>query len=157
MLDTTRLTKIITTTTAQFRKGEVTTTKTMPNGIEVTDVYMMPHIDEASKGLVMVDMWFIEVGVKQEMAQEYRDELVSLLKEWPEDTPLSGGLSYIVFGGVLGSQDLALMLMALGSVLGFWKVITPKVFGDIDKAMADELAGSGFIMASGYIPEVQHA
>lgn len=150
MFDRERLTKIITESTIQYRKGEPVTTKTVGN-ITVHDVYMMPHTSEAEKGLELVDMWFINVGVKRIEAEKHREELVAILNEWPDD-PLSGGLSYISFGGTLGSQDLALMLMALGKFLGFWKVVTPAMFGDIGEEKANELAGRGFIMASGYNP-----
>lgn len=146
---------ILRVTTQQYRKGEMETTKQV-GGITVTDIYMMPHVADADPNLVMVDVWFINVGVDKAEAEKHRDELVALLNEWPTEQPLTSGLSYITIGGELGSQDYALCLIALGSVLGFWKVITPALLG-ADKAKGDELAGSGFIMAGGYKPEKAHA
>lgn len=152
MFDPSKVCDIIRQSTRQFRKGEELTKKVV-GGIEVTDIYMMPHIDDApTDGLIMVDVWFIYVGVDKTVAESKRDELVALLNEWPTGQPLASGLSYMTIGGELGSQDYALCLIALGSVLGLWKVITPAFLVGDDKAKGDELAGGGFIMASGYTP-----
>jgi hypothetical protein len=143
--------KLLDEVTTMFRKGEEVITKQVGN-ITVTDVYMMPHVSEASAALEIVDVWFINVGVDAGKAAAKRDELADLLAEWPQDTPLTGGLSYIAFGGILGSQDYALRLMAAGKVMGFWKIIHPGVFG-FEGDEANRMAEAGFVMASGYNPE----
>jgi hypothetical protein len=154
--DVSRLNKIVMEVAHQFRKGDAVIHEEKP-GLLVTHVYMMPHVSEATPGLEMVDMWFINVGVDKDKAEAHRDELVAILNEWPVKSgaqPLDGGLSYISIGATVGSQDLALMFMAVGKILGFWKVITPEILGmKAGDPKGEELAGLGFVMASGYNPE----
>lgn len=148
-----RFNQIILACTTEYRKGEAVIHEEKP-GLLVTHVYMMPHVSEATPGLEMVDMWFINVGVDKDKAEAHRDELVAILNEWPVTQPLDGGLSYISIGATVGSQDLALMFLAVGKVLGFWKVITPEILGmKAGDPKGEELAGLGFVMASGYNPE----
>jgi hypothetical protein len=54
--------------------------------------------------------------------------------------------------GWMGDQSLALRTMAAGQIAGLWKVITPKTLG-IDGSEADQLAGAGMVMTSGYNPD----
>jgi hypothetical protein len=68
--------------------------------------------------------------------------------EYPSFDRLVGGPSYIEIGGELGSQDLALRLIGLGALVELWPVITPKIMGLTGKD-AQDLAGSGFVMAGG--------
>lgn len=147
-----RLYEIITETAHLYRKGEAATVHEK-NGIQIVDLYMMPHIDEASPELEIVDMWFVNVGVRKELAQQHRDELVLILQPWQAD--LEKGLSYIHIGGLLGSQDMALLLMAIGKVLGFWSIITPEFLASavgVSQTELNELAGRGFIMCDGFRP-----
>lgn len=160
--DPNRICAILAEVSQEFRKGEAVTEKVTGN-VRVTDVYMMPHVSEAQPGLEMVDVWFINVGVDKTKALTRRDELVALLGEWPTEQPLASGLSYITMGGELGSQDMALRLIGVGTTLGFWNVISPAFLmavpgkePGISKEKADELAGGGFVMASGYRPEKAH-
>lgn len=149
-----RICEIVKEVSGQFRKTAEMITSEEHAGLTVQHVYMMPHTSEAPEGLEMVDVWFIKVGVKKAAAEAKRAELVALLDEWPTKHPLSGGLSYITIGGELGSQDLALMLLAVGKVLGFWKIMSPAIVGmKPGDPTADEMAGMGFVMASGYRPE----
>lgn len=55
--------------------------------------------------------------------------------------------SYLEVGAWIGDQGLALSLMGLGSVLGLWKLLTPKtVLGkDISLDLEQQMAGMGFI------------
>lgn len=64
---------------------------------------------------------------------------------------VSGGPSYIEWGGYIGDQGLAMQTMAAGQVAGLWRVITPKMLG-IEGPEADQLAGNGMVMTSGYQP-----
>lgn len=160
MFNPKRIIEIIRETTTQFRKGEAVTQSTR-SGITTIDVYMMDHVSKAPAGLEMVDTWFFMTGVDKAKAESHREELIKLLEDW-DGQPLEQGLSYISFGYSLGSQDLALMFMALGQVLGFWRIATPAIFmpenpteNDITKA--NDLAGSGFVMATGYTPEKTNA
>jgi len=155
--------EILRETTGQFRKGnifegspELVAQAEAGIGDEglrgggVLEVYAMPHESEAD-GLEKVDMHFVTVAVNKAKAEARRAELIGLLNAYPAPDRLAGGPSYIEVGGELGDQGAAFELFALGKVLGFWDVITPETFGAIGD-QARQLAGSGFIMCTGYTP-----
>lgn len=113
----------------------------------------------------LVDVHFFVVSVDMREAEHRRDELIAILNEWPPDPAyqpenrLAVGPSYIELGAqvgtMMGQQD-ALRLMALGHALGIWQLITPQTFlPNIGQEEADQLAGRGFVMISGYRPESQ--
>ena len=88
-----------------------------------------------------------------EKAESHRDEFVALLDEYPDPDTLATGPSYIALGADLGDQGMALCFMALGKALGLWNVITPAFFG-MTGTEADNAAGNGFVMITGYsIPD----
>jgi len=147
-MDTNRLYSILGTTTRQFRKGEQITQKTV-GGMRIMDVYAMPHESEAADGVEKVDCHFVVVGVDKKEAERRKDELVEVLKTYPEPERLAGGPSYIEVGAEIGDQGSALELFALGQVLGMWKVLTPKEIG-VYGPEADDLAGRGFVLMSGW-------
>ena len=147
-MDTKRLFEILNETTAEFRHGPEKTTEEK-DGYEVINVYAMPHVSQANEELEKVDCHFIVVGVDKEKAKQYREELIDILKTYPQLDRLMGGPSYIEVGGEIGSQDGALRLFALGKVLKFWDVIIPASLG-FTGAEADSLAGRGYVMISGF-------
>lgn len=55
--------------------------------------------------------------------------------------------SYLEVGGFVGDQGLAMMLMGLGSILGLWKLLTPRtVFGNLlPDATVQQMAGAGYV------------
>ena len=144
-MDTAKLYEILRKTCSQLRKGEV-----VEHSPGVTEVYMMPKEDDpAFAEQVKVNMHFITVAVNKTVAEAERDSLIELLNNWPEPEMLAGGPSYIAVGGVIGDQGAAFELFALGKVLGIWDIITPEVFG-IKGEQADQMAGAGYIMCTGY-------
>jgi hypothetical protein len=62
---------------------------------------------------------------------------------------VKGGPSYITWGAWVGDQTAALMLMGAGQYAGMWEVVTPGKLG-ITGEKADELAGLGLVMTSGW-------
>lgn len=116
-------------------------------------MYAMPHESEVDEGegdiWRKVDVHFVQIGVRRDKAEAHREELRSLLSEYPEPERLKSGPSYIEVGAVIGDQGMALKLFALGEVLGFWKVITPGTLR-LTGVQADEAAGAGFVMISGF-------
>jgi hypothetical protein len=140
-------------TTKEFRKGEEVEESIYGGvgvgGFGVVDIYAMPHVSTA-KGLELVDCVFIVVGVDNAMADIVKDDLIGLLNDYPNPDRLAAGPSYMEVGAVLDSQDYALRLFALRQVLGLWKVITPGTMGVVEASIARQMAGSGFIMISGY-------
>ena len=93
------------------------------------------------------DVCFFWVSTKEDPTKE---ALLALLeKYYPEMDRLRMGPSYIEIGAALGSQQVALLLLGLGELVGLWEVISPKTFGITDPQKAQELAGWGFVMCSG--------
>jgi hypothetical protein len=132
-----------------FRKGEAVTTRTIGGGVmEVTEIFAMPHVDQAAPDLRMVDVHFMKIGVDPIGAELHRDDLQAIL--YPHRHDLVLGPSYLAIAGMLEiEQDFAFAVMAMGEVLGIWRVITPATFG-LTGEHADGAAGSGYIMISGY-------
>ncbi|MBU6431427.1 MAG: hypothetical protein KGJ58_04075 [Patescibacteria group bacterium] len=157
-----RLCQILRETTAQLRKGEEIegdpklvdavnfkegdNLDKLPGG---SHIYAMPHESQAKDGIEKVDLHFIVVGVDKAKAEQYKDELVAILKTYPQPERLAGGLSYIEVGGEIGDQGAVFQLFALGKVLGLWDVITPEKLG-ITGPEANQMAGMGFVMMSGF-------
>jgi hypothetical protein len=149
MMNLDQLYNILSRTTAQFRKGEAVV-KEQKNGVAVTHIYGMPHVDEAKRPDVeLVDLHFVVIGVDTSAAAAARGELIAVLAEYPDLERLKGGPSYIEVGAVIGDRGATFQLFALGKVLKLWTVITPTMLG-FEGAQADEMAGSGFVMMSGY-------
>jgi hypothetical protein len=120
----------------------------------VVEMFAMPHVSEVQKGrpdMTSVDMVFIDIAVDETKAKKHRDEIVSILNEYPDMERLKGGPSYIELGATVGDQGLALQLMAVGSVLGLWDIISGKTMGMTDE-QARDAAGVGFLLISGYSP-----
>lgn len=96
-----------------------------------------------------VDCHFVKVGVNKYLAESRKEELISLLKTYPDQERLKGGPGYIEVGGVVGDQGDAFRLFALGEVLGFWEVVTPGRLG-IKGEDAKMMAGRGGVMITGF-------
>ena len=105
---------------------------------------MMPHESEAQEDLEKVDCHFVIIGVDKDLAKQCKEKLVSILEDYPNPEHLQGEASYIDVGAVLGSQDAALRLFALGKVLGLWELVIPSVIG-IEGDLAEEMARRGFV------------
>ena len=147
-MDLNRLHEIINATTIQLRKG-MQVEGDNHSGITTVDIYDMPHVDDLKPGIETVDMEFVVIGVKKDVAEGYREELIEILKTYPQPERLKGGPSYIEVGAEIGDQGAAFQLFALGKVLELWNVITPAFFGM--KGMdAQQFAGSGGIMITGF-------
>lgn len=132
-------------TTRLLRAGEEVTTE-KHGGVTVTTIDAMPPASDAQPDETIVDCVLVKVGVTN--AENARDDLVAWLKTL-DQAYLAQGPSYIWFGGEIGDQGLAFQLMALGQVLGLWKVMTPAVLG-FTGDVARELAGSGFVVIDGF-------
>jgi hypothetical protein len=139
--------KILSECTVQLRKGAAVTESDV-GAVHVTEVFDAPHESE-SDGLTKVDVHFVTIGVDRAKADAARAALADELASYPNG--LDRGPSYIEVGAELGDQGAALSLFGLGQVLGFWKVITPEALG-ITGDRARQLAGSGFVMCSGFTP-----
>lgn len=140
------LTDLILETTTVYRKGAPVTHETVGN-VAVTHVFGYDPVPDDGQHF-LVDVHFVTVGVHG-VEGETTERLKEALKAYPEPERLAGGPSYIEIGGVLGDQELALRLFALGEACGVWEVVTPKKL-HITGPQADEMAGRGFVMCTGY-------
>ena len=140
--------------TTMYRKGEVIAVQDR-FGIKRVDVYAMPHVQEAPPDEMRVDVHFCVVGVNMRRARQHAGGFTALLAAYPTEAwgyptqSLQDGPSYISVGAVVGSQDNALRMFAMGEALGMWKVLTPEVLG-ITGEEADVFAGRGLVMMSGW-------
>lgn len=115
--------------------------------VVVTEVTAFP---EAEPDRAIADVHFVGVAARD---LPDRDTLVGTVVSacgegefqamQPKD--LAGGPSYVVLGGWLGSQDLALMLIGAVELAGVADAITPGRLG-IKGPEGDNLAGLGMVM-----------
>ena len=142
-MDLRKLYEIIEATTIPLRNGERMQRRQQGN-LDVVEVFDMPHRNEiVDEGIKKVDLLLMSVGVVN--AQKYRDELVEVMSEYPDQERLANGPSYIEVAGVIGDQGHALRLFALGKALGLWDVFTPLNLHIAEDA-AIEMAGLGYVM-----------
>jgi hypothetical protein len=79
-----------------------------------------------------------------------KDTLIALIKEHEGefcDLDLLDSCihNYIDLGAWIGSQELALRLMGLGSLLGVWTLLSPRGMGVISDELATKLAQIGYL------------
>lgn len=90
-----------------------------------------------------VDLTFFKVALIGEPSKDEFEELTAdiseLLKEGTE-------IGYMQLGGMLGDQGMALQVMAIGDLLGVWKVNSPEsMLPFMDAEMKMQMAGQGMI------------
>lgn len=153
-MNTKRLFEILSETTRQYRKGPAIV-ESISGQVRVVEIFAMEESSAIPSNFEQVDCHFFIVGVDKELANKHKDEFIEILSGWPLEyqgqaiTRLEEGPSYILVGGILGDQGVALQLFALGEVLGLWKVMTPESLG-VSGELANEFAGRGLIMIDGF-------
>lgn len=116
-----------------------------------TAVNQLTGAGEAPAGKPIADLIFFTVWLDNESAtnvQALRDAIKAHSGSFGDCDPFDGKEhNYLELGGWAGDQGAALNLMGIGSLLGFWKLLTPKtMFGDlVTDALAKDLAGSGYV------------
>lgn len=150
-IDATRLYEIVHECAEPLRKGEkVEVTRSSKfDKIEVFD-YKPTNEASATKDFEKVDMVFFDVLVNKKKAELRKEEIASILENYPDQSRLAGGPSYIEFSPSCGlEQQEGLMLMAIGKTLGLWGIVTPGTL-HIEGQEALRLAGNGMVMIEGY-------
>jgi len=110
-------------------------------------------------GTELIDAWAVII-LWTEKVHEYEDEMVELLRDWPNTSwgqpvpPLGQEINYLQAGAILGDQGMAFMLFAFGKLLDWWQILEPcSVLGLAkDDPLAQQMAGSGMVAISGYKP-----
>jgi hypothetical protein len=141
-------------TTVIMRKGEVVK-ESKAGPVDVTTIDAFPSAEEVdTSSLTVVDCHFISIGVDKAKAETHRSDFVEMLAAYEKQSPgrLRGGPSYIEVGAEIGDQTLAFGLFAVGEALDLWKVVTPARLG-MQGPLADQMAGRGFVMMSGYVTD----
>lgn len=96
------------------------------------------------------DLIFFKVSAKEGANAETLRKLVQEHKGEFCDCNLFDGAehSYMEIGGWIGDQGMALMLMGLGSLLGLWKLLTPRSMlgNSIPEEFVQRTAGQGFVI-----------
>jgi hypothetical protein len=92
------------------------------------------------------DVYFFECALKDNPDVEtFRELTAAHIGSHNECDPYDGAEhSYIELGGWLGDQGIALEYMALGTLLGDFTLITPKIL-PLPKDLQDQMAGSGMV------------
>lgn len=97
--------------------------------------------EENQPNVHTVDMVFFEVAKRDGAdVDEFRVLVEAEFPRW-----LDGGEhNYIEMGADIGDQGIAMMTMALGGLLGIWKVLTPALLG-LPKELQLQMAGMGML------------
>jgi hypothetical protein len=112
-----------------------------------------PEVDSQPTGHT-ADVVFFQVANKGADTEELRT-LITAAKEGEfGNIDLFDGKehSFIELGGWIGSQDVALTLMGLGTVLNLWKLLTPKTFG-LPQDVAMKMAQVGLVTIRSSVSE----
>lgn len=106
--------------------------------------------------VVSVYCYFYQVAVDKTRALEVREEVITILADWPEligITPPMECPTHSDMSTVLGTDQDAYGLLALGAVLGLWGVNTPEVYGyAAGTRSADNAARNGYVRINRYTP-----
>lgn len=87
------------------------------------------------------DLVFFKVAaVNNADANTMRDLVQSEYPHWLDGKEHS----YLEMGANIGDQGLALTAMGLGSLLGIWKLTTPRIL-PISEDLQQQMAGAGYI------------
>ena len=94
-----------------------------------------------------VDMVFFKVAVKGSPdTEEFKRLSKSLTGDFTDCDPFDGHEhNFMELGGWIGDQGLAMQYMALGVLLGIFKLLSPKTMLGMDGELAVGLASNGLL------------
>jgi len=89
-----------------------------------------------------VDLTFFKVATKG----GNKDEFLSLVKAEHPDWLDGKEHNYLQVGGDMGDQDIALMTIGLGHLLGAWKALSPETMMPfLSPDLKQQMAGGGMV------------
>jgi len=110
---------------------------------------LQPKDSEVSSRKHTADMVFFKVAMVDGPDADTLKSLIASQRGQFCDVDLFDGKehNYMEIGAWIGDQGLALQFMALGNLLGLWKLLTPKeLFGNLlDDSMVQRMVGSGLL------------
>lgn len=129
-----RIAEILDLSTTAYRKGEVIE----GFGERVKNLYDLDSIDKLKEGEEKVDCFSVFIGVNKEKCQEFKEEMLVLVKEFDDKKILMCGFGYKELAKSVG-QNNALRLFGFGKVAGWWDIIGPyELIEGINKRSANE-------------------
>jgi len=148
-----RVLEYVNAATIVYRKGEVVTESDI-GGIHVITIDNFPALPDGPRSTV--DCHFVEVGFTEALATmdhaEFYDAVmaaqVGVFATMPPER-WEAGPSYIEIGGWIGDQTDAFKFMACVQAHGLGEVITPARLHITEEALANQMAGLGYVLLSG--------
>lgn len=112
-----------------------------------SDVVKNEHV---TKNEHTVNMYFFDVcATNNPTKEEFITNINHFKNEFVDMNPLEGEHSYIEVGEWIGDQGLGMQFMALGKILGCWKIMHPGIILDLNnpeqKTIADQMAKMGMV------------
>lgn len=130
----------------EFRKTEEPITEERHGNLNVVTIHHPNSVSEMPDVFdKRIDTHFYVVGVNTQKANEYRDEIIQIMRDYPTLDRLVQGPSYIEVGGEMGDQGIAMTTFAVLEAIGLADIMTPAKLG-MTGPQADEMAGRGFVM-----------
>lgn len=119
-------------------------------GVEHLEEFLATYTFDGEGVDTSIDMIFFKVGVSPTVNLM---DFVAALDSVPTQNGIEfkwregGEFSYIHIGAWVGDQRTALVLMAVGTYLGLWKLLTPRtMFGrGLAQKLVNQMAGAGLV------------
>lgn len=153
MINVRRLQELLTRTTTILSKG--TNTRRYLKHLGYDRVLIDGFVDVDDWKDHVVDCQILSIGVALDNAALVAEEFEKVLGGF-DPAVLKEGPSYKYFVDYVGSELNAFRLLALGSALGLWHVLTPKDINDVPESIYNEAAVMGMVLMSGYPKNVLH-
>lgn len=137
--------------TTVYRKGDIIT-EDFIGAMRVITVDAFPALPEGAT--TTVDCHFVTIGFTEALAELSHEEFYAAIEAATDGVfspapTWSSGPSYIAIGGWIGDQTDAFRFMACVQAHGLGKIIVPAMLGVTDPDLADQMAGSGYVMITG--------
>lgn len=146
-----QFTRLITSlVTPYLKKGGKEVEVKRRGDIDIVEIFAFPQEAEIPAGQIKVDLVFFAAAIDMAEVELHKEDLLAMIHELEDlmeekGMPMRYGQSYIHLGGVIGSQQVALLTMALCKALNLWGLVTPYSMGEYDQERAKHAAGMGFI------------
>jgi hypothetical protein len=125
---------------------ELMTREDKPEGLEI-EISELPRAETFAAGPV-IDLELYAIGVREHEARRLFLEILAEVKRYPYPDDFVAGTSYLDVARVLGDEETALRLFALGEHEGWWTLVTPGRLGVAEEAARWWQADGGMLYAT---------